>query len=160
MSEQDQNKWIAEKVMGWELKNVVQHGGSNHGNHTKYWMTNEGRLFQPSYKPKTNDTQAIQALVQWLEDGEGKRDYDSSWCKEEGHIFMLSEEKKDRDSNIMYWSFISEGVNKSLSAAITEALCKSSGYREVSGCQKCGCKSPGAEVLCGICGHQAKEESE
>ena len=38
-------------------------------------------------------------------------------------------------------------------------LLDAQGYKEVSGCQQCGCKSPGAEFLCGICGHQAKEVS-
>ena len=76
------------------------------------------------YDPENNDTQAREALEAWCRK-EGSRDanleYDGEWWS-----VLLNEDEEDRHRN-WYPKCKADVTNKSLSAAIVEAICSAVG---------------------------------
>jgi hypothetical protein len=77
------------------------------------------------FDPENNDTQAIAALEAWLAKDLQIRDYEMTGAGAEGHCVTLTIESKVK--NVRYWDIVGESINKSLSAAIVEALCSAVG---------------------------------
>ena len=118
MSEQEQNKHLAEKVMQWYDDDD---GGYRHKKRLSDTTTaTEWACWIEEFTPRTDLNHAEKALVKYNPSDVRMWRNSQSDC---WHVMILGRDGyKDRATSI----------NKSLSAAITEALCQSSGYKEVS----------------------------
>jgi len=142
MNEQEQNDHVAESKNGILLRNLYgfKRVGDNlyaptcniqmHIGLTLYGLdesnvvsTMESSGIAIDFLPESDLNHAEKALVQWLEDDQS-RDYNSTGACDGEHMFTLLQNNPAKSITI---------YNKSLSAAITEALCMVTGYKEVSG---------------------------